>query len=285
MKVIKVLSVISVFVMIFYSPKLFGQEAFVSFNAGYSTRISSQNIDFLDFYNRTYNENSTKYEQVNVSLGKGLSFEGTFGYMFNENIGTELGVSYLLGSSTEAKRIENYTDYISTQSIINISSNMLRINPSVLLKTKGNVLNPYAKLGIVIGVGKILFGSASTGKYIDSEVELNQEMNLELDGGFAFGISSAIGADFTSYDNMSFFAEINTINMSYAPTKGEVTKFNENGENQLTSLTVSEKEVEFVDSYTRNYNNDEIDSEPSKELKQKFPFSSIGLNIGLRIKL
>ncbi|NQT78402.1 MAG: hypothetical protein HQ565_11855, partial [Bacteroidetes bacterium] len=69
-----------VFVITLFANGLFAQGAYIGFTTGYGFSTSSANLE--DFQNYTSGTNSTTYEQVNVSLGKGLSFGGTFGYMF-----------------------------------------------------------------------------------------------------------------------------------------------------------------------------------------------------------
>lgn len=274
MKKIKFLSLITVFAWILDVNNVVGQGAYVNINAGYSAKMSSQNLIYFDFYNYTSTSNSSTSEQVYVSLGKGLNFGGAFGYMFNENIGAELGLSYLLGGKSTAKVDGNEGGGTSDATL---SSNMLRINPSLVISSGLDGVNPYAKFGFVIGTGSVNY-----------EYEINYDVNIykekkKMHGGLAMGLNAAIGAIFTLSENMSLFGEINMINMSYAPTKGEVTEATYNGADKLPDMTTSEKEIEFVDSYTHSYHNPPPNSEPRKELKQKLPFGSFGLNFGLRI--
>lgn len=255
-----------------FANNLFAQGAYVNVNAGYGLNMSSQNLYYFDFYNTTSGSNSSTSEQVNVSLGKGLNLGGALGYMFNKNIGAELGISYLLGGKSKAK--DTYTwgtdDYT-------LSSKMLRINPSLVIASGFEKINPYAKFGLVIGFGSIMY------EYKDNDDGDIEVMKMKLNGGMALGLSSGVGAMINLSDKMSFYGELNMINLSYAPTKGEITEATYNGADELPDMTTSEKEIEFVDSYTRNYNNPPADSQPSQELKQKLPFGSFGVNVGLRI--
>jgi hypothetical protein len=236
--------------------------------------MSSQNPGFLDFYNYTGGQSSSTVEQVNVSLGKGLNFGGTIGFMFNENIGAELGISYLLGGKSEAK--DSYpggtTDYT-------ISSKMLRINPSIVIAAGLDNINPYAKFGLLIGSGSIFYEENDND---DGDVYV---MKMKLNGGMAMGLTSAIGATFSLSEKMSFFGEFNMVNLSYAPSKGEITKATYNGVDELPDMTTREKETEFVDSYTLSGENPFPNSQPRKELKQKMPFGSFGVNIGIKFSL
>lgn len=261
-----------VFVISLFANNLFAQGAYVNINAGYGLNMSSQNLYYFDFYNSTSSSNSDTYEQVNVSLGKGLNLGGAFGYMFNENIGAELGISYLLGGKSKAK--DTYTGGTTDYTL---SSKMLRINPSLVIASGFENINPYAKFGLIICSGSIMY------EYNDNDNGDISLMKIKLNGGIGLGLSSGIGAMINISDNMSFFGELNMVNLSYAPTKGVLTEATYNGVDQLPSMTTSEKEIEFVDSYTYSSSNPPADTQPSKELKQKLPFGSFGVNIGLRI--
>jgi hypothetical protein len=248
------------------------QGAYVNLNVGYGFCMSSSTMEGL--YNYTSGQNSSTTEQIYFSLGKGLNFGGTFGYMFNEHVGAELGLSYLLGGKTKAKDEYNggTTDY-------GLSSNMFRFIPAIVVAAGTEGVNPYAKFGLVIGTGSV------TMDYEDNDDGDMEILKMKLNGGAAFGISGALGAIFELADNISLFGELNTINMSHSPTKGEITEATYNGTDVLPDMTTSEKEVEFVDEVTYNYNNPPPDSQPSQELKYKLPFGSLGINVGVVIHL
>jgi len=74
------------------------------------------------------------------------------------------------------------------------------------------------------------------------------------------------------------------INLSYAPTKGEYTKYSIDGADQLPSMTTSQKEEEYVDSIDRTSSDTPSDSTPSQYLKTPYSFGSLGLKFGLRFQ-
>jgi hypothetical protein len=269
-----------------FTGNVFAQKSYVSFNAGYGAKMGSQNLE--DFYNYTYSTtgdfeyeytSTHKNEQINLSLGKGLNLGGSFGHMFNKNIGAELGISYLLGGKTEAKDTYTYNgeQYGTTKYII--SAKMLRIVPTLVVTTGMEKLNPYAKFGVILGTGSVKY------EYKDDEDGDIEIREMKMKGGLAMGLNTAIGVTFDFSEKMSFFGEINMVNMTYAPKKGEVTKATYNGIDELADMTTSEKEIEFVKSYTVSSAEPPSDSEASKELSRKLPFGSIGLNIGILIGL
>jgi len=252
---------------------LIAQRAYVNINAGYELNMSSQNLSYFDFINFTVDSTSITAEQVNVSLGKGLNVECAFGYMFNKNIGAELDISYLFGAKSKAR--DYYLHGIIKHAL---SSTMLRINPSLVITAGFEKVNPYAKIGCLVGSGAIRYENNS--REYDGNT---QTTKMLLDGGLAFGLNAGAGVLYKMNERLSFFGELNSVNLSYAPTKGKLTESTNNGIDRLPDLTTREKEIEYVDTITRDVNNPRPDSKPRQELKQSFPFGSVGLNIGLRI--
>ncbi len=249
----------------------FSQGVYINSNVGYGFKMSSQNINYFDFSNSNRINNILTYEQINVSLGKGLNFGGAFGYMFNRNFGTELGISYLKGGKSISKdTFDGQTDYGS------LSSKMFRIIPSLILTYDCKKLNPYVKLGMIIGSGSILYehnsnwsGNISSSKTI-------------LTGGLAFGLNSATGIIFKPGNKMSIFGEINMVNLSYSPSKAEIIELIFNNIDFLPDTGISGKQIEFVDKYTADASFYRRDL-PRKELTQKFPFGSISFCLGMRL--
>jgi hypothetical protein len=257
------------------APLLFAQGAYLNINSGYATSMSTQNLS--GFENYTFDSYSMKSEQINFSFGKGLNFGADFGYMFNKNLGAEIGVSYLIGGNTISTRTQpNYTSEMT------ISSKMLRINPSLVITSGFEKINPYAKFGLILGSGYVISSSNQESSGFSGQQSSYQ--SFKLSGGIAIGLTSGIGALYKINDKLSFFGELNMINLSYAPTKGIKTDFRIDGVDMLPSLTTRQKETEYLDSFTlTSSNSNPPTSEPSKELKQKLPFGSFGLNLGLRV--
>jgi hypothetical protein len=170
--------------------------------------------------------------------------------------------------------------YIQTDiHYVTLKANMLRFTPSLVLMLDGKTVRPYAKVGFVLGTGKVFEEIVATD--MGTEVKLKGE----LSGNLAPGFAASMGTIFALSEKVQLFAEFNFISMSYAPNKGEVTEATANGVDYLGLLTTSEKEVEFVDSYFVSDVIAQDPNSPSKELKQYLPFSSVGLRAGVRINL
>ena len=261
---------------------------YINVGGGYNLGIANQTL--LNIANQTLlinyesTDNIQKIENVKTSLGKGLNFGLNIGYMFNGNIGIDLQCSYLLGDETTGEYKYNYTYFNNNYydfGKISLKSQMFRVNPSIIIASGFDKLDPYAKFGVILGFGSI------TLNYLYEEYENNQLQDKEvvkwkMDGGMAFGISSALGLMYHISDLISVYGELDLVSMSYAPTKGVMTEYTVNGADKLPDLTTDAKEIEFLDEITYDYDNPPSTAEPSKELKFYFPYSSIGLNIGVR---
>jgi hypothetical protein len=249
---------------------------------------------FPYLFNSTYNHTDNGYnslysqesEYVNISLGQGIDFGFSIGSMFTKNLGIELTSSYLVGSAFTSKQeyISSITyNGVQTTTIetseSKLYSRMFRLTPSLVLQSNFKNLNPYAKLGVVLGKGFIMIENEWSE---DSEEGTSRE---KLYGGLAFGLSATFGANFISSEFSSFFAEVCLINMTYAPLKGKIIEYNVNGIDQLEGMSLREKETEFVDSYSYDSTVQPSEDTPQKQLKMNYPFSSVGINIGWRINL
>lgn len=210
---------------------------------------------------------------VKDSYGKGVHAGLALGYMFNKNIGAELGVSYLFGDDikyqSEYKDAKNITDFSS-------KINMLQINPSVVFTTGSEGLSPYARLGVLIGM------SAKVKTKAESATD-NYVYEDELRKGIALGGSAALGVHYSFNDKIAVFVEAEYRGMSYNPDEREVTGISEQGK----EVPVSSKYDFPVQSLEDSSNNGFIKTNFKKSSRMSTPFSvsSLGLNIGVTYKL
>jgi len=84
------------------------QGPYASFSIGYNfaNNANSNAVygDTFQFYNSDETPGTDHFETIKLSLGKGVNFSGQFGYMFNKNIGAEMGIGYVLGAETSANQ-------------------------------------------------------------------------------------------------------------------------------------------------------------------------------------
>jgi hypothetical protein len=161
---------------------------------------------------------------------------------------------------------------------------MLSIVPALVMSIPLDKFQPYARLGLKLGV----MNSVIT--------ELHQELNGGIKvttsdhqikskdyGGMAIGAQAGIGTAFKLSDLLSLFAEIQLDGISYSPKHGKYTEYTNNGEDQMGTLYTRDKEWDYVDEATLS--NSTPENEPGKEVKINYMFGNVGLLLGVKINL
>jgi len=257
----------------FYSDEGF----YINAGLGYGLGLASQNI--ASFYDSKMDTSGFITDnQVNVSLGKGLNFKLAFGYMINSNIGFELGLSYLMGANNTATQVKPVSPDINETYESVYYSSMFMVNPSIVVASGMEIINPYAKFGINMG-----FGSFSNEQSLNNDT-INLFQKTQFDGGVAIGFNAAVGCNFVLNNYISLFAEFNMLNMSYAPDKSEIIEYTAQGTDMLPIMTINEKQTNYVETITNTGATVTDPDIPNKALKQSWAFGNFGLNIGIKIK-
>jgi len=246
------------------------QRSYISLSTGYGLGFNTL---------PSYNRDNTTYKKVNYSLGEGVNIGSSYGYMHNKYIGAELGMTYLIGGTTTTNSTVSYYYGQQVKNTVNIHSNMIRINPSLVIYTGKKGINPYIKIGAIIGMGPIIKDINQVDEYPNNTPRISV-MQIKHYGGIALGTTASIGAIFRIDEAITLFGELTFINMTYAPTKSEITKYIYNNTDILGSLSTRQRKTEYVEQIEQPYYSS--DSQPYKSLKQKQPFGSIGLNTGVR---
>lgn len=240
---------------------------YVDVHGGYNLPIAGQPI----MENYDYTGADDTYDDVMGSFGKGANVGIAAGYMLSPNFGAELGFNYLLGSKYESTGRTNLTTYNQT-----MKGNMFQLSPSIVLKTNTvGKMNHYVKAGLLVGLGA----------KVTEEIEIRSGVNSaygvrEYTGNASLGITGAVGTEFAVNNNMAFFIEAKGNGLTYKPEKSEVVQATLNGQDQLQYLTVRDKNTVYLDSYTDNA----TVNEPNRASRISMPFSSIGVNVGMRFK-
>jgi outer membrane protein W len=249
---------------------------YVSVQGGYNLPMAQQTLEYFDLTNTTSIPGPDRYENIPVSFGKGANVGLNLGYMFTKNMGAELGFNYLMGSEyTVSTRYNSDPNRTIDRTM---SAKMMQFKPAMVFRTQFNKLSPYAKVGLLVGVGsKIKLGTLEN----DPDYNYRSEERWEYDGGTSFGMHGALGAEYAINNKIGVFGEITGTGLTYAPKKGKMVTYTENGVDYLSDYDVRQKEIDFQNG---SYVDDGGKDKPKKVGKQYTPFSSIGLNVGVRFK-
>jgi hypothetical protein len=209
-------------------------------------------------------------------------------------MGVELGISYFKSNKNTITNTNNYDTVVTglyprtPYSNYTYSSNMIKFNPSFVLTAEMGKISPYAKFGLLIGLGSIDRELNQKNSYL-SILNVKSDTiilrNEELSGGIALGFTAGVGLLYKLNETLSLFGELSIQNLNYAPTNGEVTVYTKNGVDKLSSLTTLQKEIEYLDDYTLDSASPLTSTQVQKQKKVNYPFSSFNINLGIRYSI
>ncbi|MFY0714405.1 outer membrane beta-barrel protein [Seonamhaeicola sp. NFXS20] len=227
------------------------------------------------------------------SYGEGLNAQLRGTYFFNNKMGVDLSVGYLHGSDQTVSKV-NLTGYevdaIARARAFGAAASLVyKFNPNV-----------YGRIGALVKLGgkteavvyqKATFSQAEAdaiGVPLGSYSETNYVEDYH--GQFPLGFIAAIGYEYPLNDNFSLFAEAEYYGISLKRKDSEITEFNTNV--VLPDGTVAVQGLYSLDNLPEGTNRnttyvDELPSDntdTSKELAVKVPYSSFGINFGVIYK-
>lgn len=260
----------------------YGQGGYASFSVGYGIGFPSEDLGIETVTNPSTLEVTEK--NIYGTLGNGIGINLTPGYMLSEHFGAEIGLSYFMGSevTTSSDELEGfYTDEFSGQ------TSQFRVNPSLVVRSGGDGISLYSKVGLLLPVTGTTVGRRErTG----NGTALNPDISIETEtiGALSLGYTGAIGVNWALSDKLSLFGEVSGAFLRIKSNETEITKFEQNGTNQLDNLSTGDKETVYVDELNGNTNQqggaNYDDTKPSEALAFKRNFNSTFINVGVTFK-
>lgn len=245
----------------------------------------TQNL-YYGFYwaDETVTSSSDNIEVKSMGLGGGFNANLAFGYMFSDHVGIEFGVNEFFGM-VKKMHYSSSSDYGEYSYDRKISGKMLQIVPAIVITPGLEKVNPYARLGMIIGVLPVVTAKLDgTSTYSGGTLKETSTYSdkQKIYGGLALGFTAAAGASIDLGEKIAFFGEIVFNGLSYAPSKGKFRTWTEDGVDQLATATTKEKEW----TYEKKYDTDEDipDGTPDKLPKMTLTFSNVELNLGIKFK-
>jgi hypothetical protein len=233
---------------------------------------ASNNYDF-----NTADGSATTATAHKGGIGTGLPFVFAGGYKFNDHFGIELGIDYFYGFSLKSKSTaSHYSQDLKWH------GQMLSIVPAFVISIPLEKLKPYARVGLKLGVMNNVFHQEHMVITIEGRTEDTQSKSKDY-GGIAIGAQAAVGTDFVLSDLFSLFGEIQLDGISYSPKHGKYTEYIKNGTDQLASLSVRDKEWNYLNEAT--FSNSGPPDQPDERVIRNFTFGNVGLVLGVKVNL
>ena len=216
------------------------------------------------------------------SYGTGIPINLSGGYMFNENIGAELGFTYLLGTNVVSS---TSTSLNGDNSKSSSNGSQMRIIPQLVVSSgSSSALEVYAKAGLLLPVGgSTSFKQESVNNGVASSTEGTTT------GKFSLGLIGTVGAAYGISDNLSIFGELQGVSLSINADTRTITSKKVNGTELIDANTpVVQTHTEFVNELSTGDNLNPTDSNylttANKALTGPTIYNSLGINIGIKFK-
>ncbi len=216
----------------------------------------------------------TQVHSKNSNFGNGISPSISAGYMFNSNIGFEIGLGYQFGKNRVNKNTFLNPSTLKTYPVeTRLKCDWFWVNPQFVLATQNSGFSPYGRLGVRIGFSPKMTILA------ENKDDLGVQ-KTEISGGMPWGFNVALGIKKELTEKISFFGELEMLQMNYSPTNSEIVEFKDaQGNDILSTLSEKNTKTEFTDSWKSP---DIVDESPNKAAKINIPMSSFKLNFGIR---
>lgn len=212
-------------------------------------------------------------EVINWSFGAGRNYSISFSRFLNASIEAKCMVSYLDGST-----VHRAVNFPNSSSISSYKTSAFWLSPTLILNLGKHRIRPYAYAGFMLGISPQIIDrqkTMSTGRATDTKYVYY--------GGSVYGLSSGIGVKFYPGKNTKWYfsSEARLISASYGPKKGALVRYYVDGTDVIGTLSTHEKKVIYKDKYTVDDAAPENPDEPAIYSRRFYPFSSLGLNLGV----
>ncbi len=263
------------------------------------------------------NDKDSSYKPVHATYGTGMNFTLGLGYMINNYIGFDLGISFLKSNTISATQVHQMylsdpvTGYDSTGAYLNckLTSNAIGVSlmPSIVITgaKPGWKVYPYARFGLTLPV----WGGSNDHVVIDMDSAFaaapglvnfvhgnpyflgkHTEVSIKNEGTVSLGINAAIGVAYKPLPYLSVFLELNG---QYMNTRGKASKIEQwdaDGVSKLDERGVYRTQFTYVDQLNNKsnnaaYNSNYDASKPKDDIRPFAPFSNMAVNIGLTFAL
>lgn len=223
--------------------------------------------------------------------GQGMLANAAVGMETCDNLYTLLSVNYLNGRNIKSSTIydyptskyhENNTNHLRIPLLITLGGRYY-LDPdcwSSYFKENSLVsrLEPYAGIGVGLAMG-----SRMKNTIITESVQNNQENTLEIKSKTKFKTAGTLygelGLKYKTPGGLSVFGELKCTTLSLINSKGRITSYVENGQDQTAGLTPAELETEYFKEL--DFTETQFPMKPSKQLAERYPASGLCFTVGV----
>jgi hypothetical protein len=229
------------------------------------------------YFSATSSSLSATIKDEKVNFGKGIQTGINLGYLMHKNFGLELTLAKALKQNMEMENQIRPSWNGTYSEKIGFSTSSTIFSPAIVIKTNNEKLNVYSKLGVII------LKSKQHNIYYENNNTFITAIEYDLEGISGVGFRAALGTSIKLNKLIDLQFEVNTSNITAKPKREIKTKHIEDGIILLPTMTVQDKETEFVDEYTITATPAPTNI-PDKSLNVYLPYNTLGIQLGLVFK-
>jgi hypothetical protein len=249
------------------------QRFYIGVSAGRNMPLSKTTAGLFSITDLTMDSvGAYTYTGQSVSFYQGKSADATLGYKITNQIGVEVNYS----NNTSESFYKNWLT-TSDKQTSDISVRNWKINPSVVFFIPIKKFELYSKMGVSFGKG-ILTNHMRYTEFGGDDYDYTREISLKQ----SLGTNAAIGCNYAVFNHLSINCELLTSTASLITQKGTLTKYYMNGVDELSTLSIRNKEMVFKNQYY--YNPAAPVDENSPRLANEDHYSLTGITFKLGIK-
>jgi hypothetical protein len=237
--------------------------------------------DPCDFYDEEQGVSYDYLTTIKFDPGTGLDYDLFGGYHINRFISVGLGLNYFHGLNMNQERTGGGEGSTYSEQR-KLTSSIFSIDPGIEISPGFSKINPFIDFNLMIGIIPRIMEKETNTTY--SGTTTNEIFQSGVyHGGIPIGYDIKGGVDFKLSKLIDIYADLNFKGFNYTPTKYSMKEYTVNGVDEFSTLTTKQKETVFV----KNYDSKETipaDS-PNKQLKESFPFTSLGIDVGVKFNL
>jgi hypothetical protein len=284
MKNVKLIIAI-VFILASIVPQIgFGQKFYIKAFLGGGVGINGSEFNmnsyaYTDSTSSIYNS-KVKFLSIRNGFYPGISIGRDFGKHFS----LELNVLYFYRIPT----ILNTTDYynisgheIKAENVYKYKGHEFCFIPAFKISPGFEKFDPYIKVGFILATGSLKEEDSTlfTGTSIPPQ---GYKQKWTHHASLYYGLKTAIGFDYPIAKRVKIFVEVAYDNLAFSPSKSTLTEYTSKGVNLMGGLTVSDKEIVYVDEITPNVAPDPY--KPYPVLKEKFSYNTLSISVGFEFQ-
>jgi len=271
---------------------MFAQKFYLKGQIGYDIGIFKSQKIFLSETIIEYQDSTLFkdfYQSYRNSYATGVSFNAGLGITITRYLSVELTGFYTICRKQMFESTINIEDvngyHFNASEEYTMKGGCYGIKTDLTFTLPGKEFRPYSRLGAILSIMSM---KESMRMHIMTDHPYylpfdGMEYNLEYKTRLGVGMNLAIGLEYMFLKRLWIYVEAEGNILNYMPAGASYTSYIVSRQDITNQLTVHEKEISYVDSYSDSDNQSQ--NEPTKRMPVKFSFSSIGFNLGLKYTL